>query len=117
MAGVAALAEGRRLPGAPKCPIFPRSSHWNKRVDKLPVHPNSDAIVSSIGAEDNVHPDFGSGLYEGAPIGIPYVTVSEGPAARAGLVRVRGRVRPGPVPDPAGRPDRGRPPAPTATAT
>jgi hypothetical protein len=74
--GAAALAEGRRLPGAPKCPIFPRSSHWNKRVDRLPVHPNSAAIVGSIGLDENMHPDFGSGLYEGAPIGIPYVTVS-----------------------------------------
>ena len=75
--GVAALAEGRRLPGAPKCPIFPRSSHWNQRVDQLPVHPNSEAIVSSVGTGANLHPDFGSGLYEGAPIGIPYVTVSK----------------------------------------
>ena len=73
-----ALAEGRRLPGAPKCPIFPRSSHWNQRVDNLPVHSNSDAIVRSIGPEENVHPDFGSGLYEGARIGIPYVTVRKG---------------------------------------
>jgi hypothetical protein len=77
VAGVAALAEGSRLPGAPKCPVFPRSSHWNKRVDSLPVHANSDAIVRSVGLEANLHPDFGSGLYEGAPIGIPYVTVSK----------------------------------------
>ncbi len=73
--GVAALAEGQRLPGAPKCPVFPRSSHWNQRVDQLPVHPNSDAIVSSVGVEANLHPDFGSGLYEGRPFGIPYGTV------------------------------------------
>jgi hypothetical protein len=76
--GAATLAEGRRLPGAPKCPIFPRSSHWNQRVDNLPVHANSDAIVRSIGLTDNLHPDFGSGLYDGAPIGIPYVTVRKG---------------------------------------
>ena len=74
----ATLAEGRRLPGAPKCPIFPRSSHWNKPVDQLPTHPNSDAIVRSIGLDANLHPDFGSGLYEGARIGIPYVTVRKG---------------------------------------
>jgi len=75
--GAAALAEGRRLPGAPKCPVFPSSNHWNKRVDRLPVHPSSDAIVSSVGVDAGLHPDFGSGLYEGAPIGIPYVTVSK----------------------------------------
>jgi hypothetical protein len=58
------------------CPVFPRSSHWNKRVDRLPVHARSAAIVRSIGRDRPVHPDFGSGRYEGAPIGIPYVTVS-----------------------------------------
>ncbi len=57
------------------CPVFPADNHWNLRVDTLPVHPNSDAIVRSIGASDNMHADFGSGRYEGAPIGIPYVTV------------------------------------------
>ena len=57
------------------CPMFPATSHWNQRVDRLPVHPQSAAIVSSIGAGDTMHPDFGSGLYEGRPIGIPYVVV------------------------------------------
>jgi hypothetical protein len=57
------------------CPVFPADNHWNLRVDSLPVHPNSDAIVRSIGAADNMHADFGSGRYQGAPIGIPYVTV------------------------------------------
>ncbi len=40
---------GRPLPGAARCPIFPRDNHWNLPVDRLPVHGNSDAIVSSIG--------------------------------------------------------------------
>jgi hypothetical protein len=31
--------------------------------------------VSTIGPSSPLHPDFGSGLYDGAPIGIPYVTV------------------------------------------
>jgi hypothetical protein len=57
------------------CPVFPADNHWNLRVDRLPVHPNSDAIVRSIGAGDTMHADFGSGRYEGAPIGIPYRTV------------------------------------------
>ena len=70
------LADGRRLPRAPKCPVFPRSSHWNQRVDRLPVHPRSREIVDSMGRSRNLHPDFGAGLYEGGPIGIPYTTVS-----------------------------------------
>jgi hypothetical protein len=57
------------------CPVFPADNHWNLRVDKLPVHPHSDAIVRSIGADEHIHADFGSGRYDGGPIGIPYVTV------------------------------------------
>ena len=60
------------------CPLFPASNPWNQRVDRLPVHPRSDAIVRSIGIDGRVHPDFGSGLYEGRPIGIPYTVVSRG---------------------------------------
>jgi hypothetical protein len=77
-AGSAGLSFGRPLPGAPSCPIFPRTSHWNLPVDRLPVAPRSRAIVESIGLDDYVHPDFGSGTWEGRPIGIPYTTVPRG---------------------------------------
>jgi hypothetical protein len=61
--------------GAPRCAIFPPDNPWNQRVDQVPVHPRSDAIVRSIGVDDAVHADFGSGRYQGRPIGIPYTTV------------------------------------------
>jgi hypothetical protein len=73
---VAAVASGHSVTGAPKCAIFPKTNAWNQRVDKLPLVKNSAAIVGSIGADGSVHPDFGSGRYNGAPIGIPYTTVS-----------------------------------------
>ncbi|HEX6026443.1 MAG TPA: hypothetical protein VFZ00_30890 [Solirubrobacter sp.] len=57
------------------CPVFPADNPWNQRVDSLPVHPRSDAIVRSIGLDKTVHPDFGSGRWEGRPIGIPYQVV------------------------------------------
>jgi len=57
------------------CPVFPADNQWNLRVDRLPVLRGSDAIVRSIGAGEHMHADFGSGRYQGAPIGIPYVTV------------------------------------------
>ena len=69
--------QGSRLPSARGCPLFPKSNPWNQRVDRLPVHANSDAIVRSIGFDDTMHADFGSGLYEGRPIGIPFVTVGK----------------------------------------
>jgi hypothetical protein len=69
--------QARPLPGAPDCPIFPPDNHWNLRVDRLPVHPRSDAIVRSIGTARTMHADFGSGLWEGGPIGIPFATVGQ----------------------------------------
>jgi hypothetical protein len=75
--GVTGLAPARPLPSAPHCRIFPRSSQWNQRVDKLPVLSNSNAMVAAVGASSSSHADFGSGLYNGGPIGIPYTTVSK----------------------------------------
>jgi len=74
---LAPAAQAGSLPGAPNCPVFPSSNHWNLRVDRLPVHPNSGAIVRSIGLDETMHADFGSGLWEGGPIGIPFVTVGK----------------------------------------
>jgi hypothetical protein len=68
----------RPLPTAKGCPLFPRTSQWNARVDRLPVLAGSAAMVRSIGADANMHADFGSGLWDGGPIGIPYVTVPRG---------------------------------------
>ncbi|MGH3024274.1 MAG: hypothetical protein ACRDNI_11505 [Gaiellaceae bacterium] len=62
---------------APDCPVFPASSVWNQRVDRLPVRKDSRALVRSIGRHLNLHADFGSGLWDGGPIGIP-VTVVDG---------------------------------------
>jgi hypothetical protein len=57
------------------CPVFPDDNIWNTPVDNLPVDGGSDIYVSTIGAETGLHPDFGSGTWEGAPIGIPWVEV------------------------------------------
>jgi len=68
-------AHALRLPGAPRCPIFPKTNPWNMRVDTWPVKTNSNAIIQSIGADIGLHADFGSGLYDGAPIGIACTVV------------------------------------------
>jgi hypothetical protein len=57
------------------CPLFPAGFPTNQRIDHLPVAASSDAIVRSIGLDDHVHADFGSGRWEGRPIGIPYTVV------------------------------------------
>ena len=58
------------------CPVFPADNVWNAPVDTLPVDANSAAYVATVGASVSLHPDFGSGLYQGVPIGIPYVLVT-----------------------------------------
>jgi hypothetical protein len=57
------------------CPVLPADNIWNTRVDQLPVHPSSSTWIATIGASSPLHPDFGGGLWDGAPIGIPFVTV------------------------------------------
>ncbi|HEY3542776.1 MAG TPA: hypothetical protein VGK79_09545 [Gaiellaceae bacterium] len=82
LASLAALAcagsaAALRLPAAPKCPIFPATNAWNERVDTLPVAADSAQIIQSIGSTSGLHPDFGSGLWDGGPIGIPFDVVSK----------------------------------------
>jgi hypothetical protein len=71
-----AAASATPLPGAPACPVFPADNPWNRTVDRLPVAASSAAIVRSIGLDEHLHADFGSGLWEGSPIGIPVTVVS-----------------------------------------
>jgi hypothetical protein len=54
--------------------VFPATSVWNTPVDKLPVAADSATLIAAIG-NSGVHADFGSGLWDGARIGIPYVAV------------------------------------------
>ena len=69
----ASLGVGASLNGAIP---FPANNPWNTDISGLPVDANSDRLISSIGATTGLHADFGSGLYDGAPIGIPYLVVS-----------------------------------------
>src|SRR5437868_13819385 len=57
------------------CPVFPADNVWNTAITGLPVDSHSAAYVNNIAGDAPVHPDFGAGLYQGEPIGIPYVSV------------------------------------------
>jgi hypothetical protein len=57
------------------CPVFPANNIWNTPIDTLPVHQRSGAYIASIGLATTLHPDFGSGTWDGGPIGIPFTTV------------------------------------------
>jgi hypothetical protein len=104
---------GAAAPAAPKiagCPVFPATNVWNKPVDNLPVAHDSAALIGSIGLDRGMHADFGSGLWDGGRIGIPYVVV-------AGKKTPKARVRfeyasesdKGPYPIPANVPIEGQP--------
>src|SRR4029079_7667843 len=58
------------------CPLFGPSFTTNQRVAHLPVAANSGASGRWIVLDDHVHADFGSGLWEGSPIGIPITVVN-----------------------------------------
>lgn len=57
-----------------ECSIFPSDNPWNQDVSALPVHPDSDAYIASIGLDGHAHADFGT-VWNGAPNGIPVVDV------------------------------------------
>jgi hypothetical protein len=69
-------AQALRVRTAAHCPVFPASNAWNERVDKLPVAADSAQLIASIGVNSPVHADFGSGTWDGGPIGIPFDVVS-----------------------------------------
>ena len=101
----AALGVGASLNGVLP---FPADNAWNTDISRAPRDPNSDALIGSIGLAVGLHPDFGAGLYRGAPIGIPYVVVS-GTQARMPVTfnAYASESEPGPYPVPAGAPVEG----------
>jgi Ca2+-binding RTX toxin-like protein len=56
---------------------FSTRSEWNLRVDKAPLASNSAKIIAAISPHTGLHADFGSGLWDGQPIGIPYIVVDK----------------------------------------
>ncbi|HMK10043.1 MAG TPA: hypothetical protein VK461_00525 [Acidimicrobiales bacterium] len=106
---VAASACQARLPEAPGCPVLPDDSVWHADVSKLPVDPRSDAYVAAIGASAPLKADFGSGLWDGGPIGIPYVVVDSGTPKVPVDFDYADESDPGPYPIPANPPIEGGP--------
>jgi hypothetical protein len=81
---------------------FPADNAWNTSIASAPVDPNSAALIASIGLATGLHPDFGSGTYDGAIIGIPYVVVGKGqPGVPIHFTAYGSESDPGPYPVPA----------------
>jgi hypothetical protein len=98
--GIGASLGGKRL--------FPEDNPWNQDVSGKPVDPRSETLIASIGPDRPLHPDFGT-VYEGAPMGIPYVVVSGQQRRVPVLFQYAGESDPGPYPIPPDAPIEGGP--------
>jgi hypothetical protein len=94
-------------PSIADCSIYPADNYWNTPVNSLPVDTNSGAYVNSIGSDASLHPDFGAGLYDGGPIGIPYVVVSGAQSKVSVSFDYSRESDPGPYPVPLNAPIEG----------
>jgi hypothetical protein len=89
--------------------VFPYDNIWNVPVDTLPVAANSAAYVNTIGAGKTMHADFGSGTWDGGPIGIPFVAVPGTQARVPVTFDYADESDPGPYPIPPNAPIEGGP--------
>lgn len=81
---------------------FEASSLWNTDISSAPVDSNSANIIDYIGSTVTLHPDFGSGTYDGQSIGIPYQVVAGTQAkVTVNLGAYASESDPGPMPIPA----------------
>lgn len=111
VAAAVALATGLTacdptVPGT-SCPMFPATSHWHADIRSLPVLANSSSIVATVGSNAGLKADFGSGLWDGGPIGIPYVVVAGTQAKVPVSFDYADESDPGPYPIPADAPIEG----------
>ena len=71
------------------CPVFPREIAWNQPVANLPVLPGSGRMIGRIGANDPLHPDWGSQLWNGGLVGVPFNVIGGSTSAVATSLRAR----------------------------
>jgi hypothetical protein len=89
------------------CQVLPSNNIWNTPVDTLPVLSNSASMVTTIGASKGFHADFGAGIWDGGPIGIPFVTVSGTPPKYPAIFYYAGESDAGPYAVPLNAPIEG----------
>ena len=88
---------------------FATDSPWNTDISQSAVDANSTAIINYIGSTTGLHADFGSGLYNGSNMGIPYVIVDGTQAGVNITAQYSDESDPGPMPIPASAPIEGYP--------
>jgi len=85
---------------------FPADNLWNTDISGAQIDTNSTNYLNEIG-NLGLHPDFGSGLYQGSTIGIPYIVV-DGLTSNVNIDYLNSgspdESDPGPMPIPANAP-------------
>lgn len=103
------LGQGADLHGAVP---FPADNAWNTDISGEKTDTNSDNLIAAISMAHGIHPDFGSGTYAGAIIGIPYVVVgSSQQPVRIRFKAFKDQSDPGPYPVPSDAPIEGYKPS------
>ncbi len=107
------LKPGTPPPQIAGCNLFPGDNIWNTPIDTLPVHPDSNTFLNTIGVTAGLHMDFGSGVWppgSNSPIGIPFVVVpGSQPEVPIDFVWWPEESDPGPYPVPPDAPIEGGP--------
>jgi hypothetical protein len=89
-------------PNSAPCTVFPSTNVWNRRVDGLPVRGDSATLISSIGLDSYLHPDFSSTAWNGGlGYGIPINKVNLSTARSDVAFRWDDESDAGPYPIPA----------------
>lgn len=64
------VAQPPAPPWAPGCTLFPADNVWNRTVADLPVAADSDRMISAIGLDATLHPDFSDAGNYGIPFNV-----------------------------------------------
>jgi hypothetical protein len=87
-------------PAISRLQVFPEDNPWNKDISNEPVDPNSENIITGIGNNIKLHPDFGT-VWENEPIGIPYNLVGKDQPMKTISFQYHSESDPGPYPIPS----------------
>jgi hypothetical protein len=88
--------------------LLPDDSPWHEDISKSPIDPRSEKILARVGLNKNLKADFGT-VWEGAPIGIPYVVVGGSQKKVPVSFKWADESDPGPYPIPPNAPIEGGP--------
>jgi hypothetical protein len=94
------------MPALPARQVFPADNAWNRVISADSVDPASDTLIATCGANAALHADFGT-VYNGAPNGIPFITVPGSQPMVPVSFTYNDESDPGPYPIPSNAPIEG----------